>query len=816
MWKNYLKIALRNLLRNRVFSIINILGLALGITAFVFILQYVSFEYSYNRFHKNLPNLYRVLTEADINGKRETYPFQAPGYAPIFKEQFKEVKDFCRIASGMASGVVTSEENGQTKIPSFRQENIAFVEGNFFDLFTFPIIKGNGKGLQKPFTVAISESESKKYFANQNPIGKTLNLYNQFGKGIFTVVAVYADFPPNSDILFNMLFSFQTLKSAGYVGNNQWAKVDQIDSNYLTILLLLQPNSNIKAIEDKINAHKKKLRPQNFEKFRLQSAQNIHLASSLNDYYYTSGSLSLVYLLTLIGAMILAIAWFNYINLATATALKRAKEVGIRKVIGANRGQLVGQFLSESFLLNVLSFLLALALVEVLQSLFNWLSDKPLDLSILTQNWFWLGGLLVIVLGSLASGAYTAFALSRFQPVQTLKGSFSQSKSGVWMRKILVVFQFSISIVLIASTFILYSQLRYMQTKDLGINTSQMLVIQGPQVGRDSTHSRKAKVFSQQLTQLPFVEAFAPSGAVPSRWYNFSTAGITRLSPKEGDDKKSYAFMLIDHQYVPTYQIPMVAGSNFQYQDCIFNWMDVKKVLINASAVKSLGFEKPELAIGQKITMKSSEQVFEILGVTQDYHHESLQAPIQPMLYYPQINDGYYSIRLATNKMQEKVRELEKLYDAAFPGNPFIYFFMDDNFEKSYKTEKQYSSIFTTASALAIFIACLGLFGLATFTVETRTKEIGIRKVLGASASQIVSLISKDFLRLVIIAIIIASPLAYYIATKWLENFAYRTPIHWWIFGIAGALAVLIALVTIGFQAIRASQTNPVESLKYE
>jgi putative ABC transport system permease protein len=816
MWKNYFKIALRNLLRNRIFSLINILGLALGITAFVFILQYVSFEYSYNRFHKNLPNLYRVLTEVEIDGKRLTYPFQAPGYAPIFKEQFKEVKAFCRITGRMAQGVVSAQTLDNQKVSSFRQERVAYVEGNFFEVFSFPILKGEGKDLHKPFTVAISETESQKYFSNQNPIGKVLTLHNQFGKGLFSIVAVYKDFPANSSIKYDMVFSFQTLKNASYIGNNEWAKVDQIHSNYLNIVLVLQENSHLKAIEDKINAHKKKLNPQNFEKFRLQPLQNVHLARSIGDYYQTSGSLVLVYLLLLIGLMILVIAWLNYINLSTATALKRAKEVGIRKVIGANRGQLVRQFLGESIFLNSIGFLAALALIEVLQGMFNWLSDKPLDLSILSKNWFWLGGLAILGLGSLASGAYTAFALSRFQPTQTLKGSFTQSKSGVWLRKSLVIFQFTASIVLIASTFILYSQLRFMQTKDLGINPHQLLVIQGAQVGRDSTYRQKSKAFANQLAQLPFVKSFAPSGGVPTRWYNYSTAGITRLNPQAGDDKKSYAFTIIDHRYLPTYEIPLLAGENFRLQDCILDWMDVKKIIINETAAKSLGFEKPKQAIGQKIVSKSSEQELEVIGVSKDYHHESLQNPIQAMIYYPQTNDQYYTIRLGTAEMQSRVKELENLYNAAFPGNPFIYFFMDDNFAKSYKTEQQYGVIFTYASGLAIFIACLGLFGLATFTVEARTKEIGIRKVLGASASQIVGLISKDFLRLVIIAFVIASPLAYYIATKWLENFAYRTPIHWWIFVIAGFLAVVVAILTIGFQAIRASQTNPVESLKYE
>jgi putative ABC transport system permease protein len=348
----------------------------------------------------------------------------------------------------------------------------------------------------------------------------------------------------------------------------------------------------------------------------------------------------------------------------------------------------------------------------------------------------------------------------------------------------------------------------------LGINTAQLVVIRGAQVGRDSTYKQKASLFKNKLEAMPFVKQYCATGGVPSRWYNFNGGGITRLNPQEGDDKKPYAFVIVSPEYIPTYQLKLVAGENYTFNDCNREWSEVDKIIINEKAVASFGFESPEKAIGQKVKWEKRE--ITIKGVVKDYHHQSVQSQIDAMIFYPQVNDHYYTVRLASQDLKDKVAELEKAYTAAFPGNPFEYFFVDDVFNKSYQIEQQYGAIFTNASFLAIFIACLGLFGLATFTVEARTKEIGIRKVLGASAQSIISLISRDFLKLVFIAFVIATPIAWYATHQWLQNFPFRITVGWWIFGFAGLLSVLIAFCTIGYQAIRASRKNPVEALRYE
>lgn len=375
MFRSYFIIAFRNLLRNKIFSFINISGLALGIAAFIFIQQYVSFEYSYNRFHKQLPHLYRMLLEADLNGKKSTWPFVSPGIGPLVKEKFKEIKNYCRVAEGITSLAVISFSNEKDKnFRSFRENGLTYADASLFELFTFPVLEGEVSELQKPNKVVISQSTKIKYFGRQNALGKTLTLYNQFGKTTYQIAAVYKDFPAYSNLQFKIIFSLKTLEISANLKNNTWAKLDNLDINYLNTYFLIQDGSDIKALENKMNEAKKKIRPASTEIVRLQAMRNIHLASSLNDYYDTFGSLPFVYLLSGVGLMILLIAWFNYINLSTATSMKRAKEVSIRKVIGARRWQLVQQFLGESLMLNFAGFFLAILVVEITQGWFNQLT----------------------------------------------------------------------------------------------------------------------------------------------------------------------------------------------------------------------------------------------------------------------------------------------------------------------------------------------------------------------------------------------------------------------------------------------------------
>ncbi|WP_420148167.1 ABC transporter permease [Spirosoma sp.] len=819
MFKNYLKIAFRNLQKNRVFSVINIAGLALGIAAFVLILEYIAYERSVNTFHKNLPTLYRLLSQNRIG---DIWVDMAPAAGPLAKQQFPEIKDFCRVAEHSAGGIVSFPGGNGANTPSFREDKLAYADASFFTLFTFPLVQGRAAtALSQPNTVALSQSQARKYFGDKKPLGNVVTLNNQFGKTLYTVTAVYADMPQNSDLAFDAIFSLQTLANPANLNGNDWARLDGFNGSYVTTFLKLPEQPfDPKALEAKFNAYVRKTNPQNDNLYLLQPATNMHLAASLSDVYRTSGSLEFVYLLSGIAGLILLIAWFNYINLSTAGALKRAKEVGVRKVIGAGQGQLIGQFLGESLLLNVLGFGLALMLVMVLQQSFNEFVKRELSINVLNVNNFWLAGLGMLVLGALASGGYVAFALTSFRPIQTLKGiglSTGGSKGG-WLRKTLVVAQFSASVALVIATLVLYRQLQYMQNKDLGVQLTQRLVIKGPQVEQNGSFKPGTAALEHDLNQLPYVKSFCQTGIVPGNFYNFSADGITRQNPKPGDDKKNYSMGIIDDRFLKTYGIELVAGRNFTVNEAEEGWEKSGKLLVNEKGARQLGFPSAEKAVGQFINWG---QPYEIVGVVKDYHHQGLQQAIDPVIFMPRRSVSDLTVQLTTDpvqggQLQDKIAELERIYKASYPGNPFEFYFADENYNKQYQSEQQYGQVFTVASGLAIFIACLGLFGLATFTTEQRTKEIGVRKVLGASVASIVTLLSKDFLKLVLIAILIATPIAWWAMHRWLQNFEYKADLSWWLFVLSGLLAIAIAILTVSFQSIKAALTNPVKSLRSE
>lgn len=810
MFQNYFKIAFRNLWKNRTFTVVNVMGVAFSIAAFLFILEYISFERNVNTFHSNLPNLYRLMYQG---GDGKAYGWTRTPLAPMMQQNFKEVKAYSRIVpSGNVLGIVTYTGENSTDSPrTFREEKPIFADADFFKLFSFKVLEGNSS-LAQPNVVAISQTQAKKYFDTKNPIGKVLTLNNQFGKALYTVSAVFEDIREDSDLQFDMVFSLQTFANPTNLNGNDWARLDTWGATYLHGYVLLDEKVNVPSLEKQTTAMVQKVFPEFDQKILLQPMQYMHLGRNLSDNYDTFGSLGFVYLMGSISLLILIIAWLNYINLSTASSLKRAKEVGIRKVVGANRGQLIGQFLGESLLLNTYGFVLAMVLVKLLQKPYNQLIGKQLSFDTLLQNSSWTFGALLLVTGLIVSGAYVAYILSSFSTAQTLKGTFSRSLQGVFLRKSLVVFQFTISLVLIAATLVLYRQLQFMQNKNLGMNIEQKLVIKGPEVLEKDNYETKSVAYKYEVSQLPFVKDYSSAGVVPGKWYNFSTEGITRLNPKPGDNKKTYSIAIIDNRYLDLYDIKLTAGNNFTPLMCDQGWAKSAKVIINEKAVKELGFATASEAVGQKI---SWGQEYEIVGVIKDYHHMSLQQPIDPIIFLPQYS-GNLTIQLSTNQIQTNMRKLESIYKQVFPGNPFEYFFVDEAFNKQYEAEQRYSMLFLIASGLAILISCLGLFGLATFSVEQKTKEIGVRKVLGASIEHIVTLLTKDFLVLVGIAFLIATPLAWWGASKWLQDFAYRADLSWWIFGIAGALAGLIAIITVSFQAIRAAVANPVESLRSE
>lgn len=814
MFTNYLTLAFRNLQKNLTFTVINALGLCLGMTAFMMITQYVAFEKSYNTFHTNAPALYRVLHE---KGEGQYDNYTAPGFAPQAASTISGIDQYCRLAEGtnLGTGVVSCENREGAVDKSFRENNFVYADANFFGFFTFPIIEGNSASLSKPNVVALSQTTAKRYFGNDAALGKTLTLNNQFGKTLYTIELVYEDMPAYSDLQYDMVFSIQTLYNAANLnGNEMWASMDGTGSQWLFTYVMLKPDANVADVSGQYTKLEHTANPEETSSIVLQSVADMHLGQSLTDPLPTFGSLKFVYLLAGIAGLILIIAWFNYINLSTASALKRAKEVGIRKVVGASKAQLIRQFLGESALLNSVAFVLSATLVTALQTPYANLIGKNITLEVLNQSNFWIAAVIILIIGTVGSGAYTAFVLSSFNPSKVLKGVFSKSLKGVFVRKSLVVVQFSISLMLIAATLILFQQWKFMEDKDLGMNASQLLVIRGAEVNRDNTFRDRSAAFEGELTQAAFVQELSRSGGVPGDGFNFSTSGITRLNPTPGDEKVNYNIIMIDDRYIGTYGISLAAGENFTREMCDKTWNEMEYLILNEEAAAAIGFASSEDAVGQKV--KWDKREFIVRGIMKNYHHLSVQYAIEPIVFLPSRNGNFYTLKLSGADMSAQLATLEQFYKKSFPGNPFEFQFLDQTFAAKYTAERQYSIIFTIASCMAIFIGCLGLFGLAAYSVEQRAKEIGIRKVLGSSVYQIVNLFSRDFLTLIGIAFVIAVPVTWWFMNQWLQGFAYRITIGWWIFAVSGAFTLVIAWVTVGTQAFKGAVSNPVNSLRSE
>lgn len=805
---NHFKLAWRNLVRDPSQSIINVSGLTLGLVAFIFILQYISLEKSVNLFHHNLDQVYRLINE-DLKGN--TWTEIEPGYGPTAKERIPEIIDYCRFEQGICKGVVLNNKTNT----SFKEENIGYADGNFFEFFSFKVLTGDKAALKRPDVMFLSRSSAIRYFGTLDPVGQSLSLFNQFGNKTFTIGGVYQDIGDESDIQYDMVFSLQSLQNPDQLNGNDWARLDNYDSQYINTFFRLRSGASAQRVEAKLTDLRNTL---NDDKdgviFRLQPLKEVHLASTLADTYTHTAQLKYLLMMGAIALLILLIAWFNYINFSTAKALQRAGEVGVRKVIGATRANLVAQFLSEAILTNLISFIAAIILVVMIQPLFNNLIGKNLSLSGMMYQSGWLTGLLLIILGSFISGAYTAFILSGFNPITTIKGKLLKGQTRGLLRKILVVAQFAISIMLIIATLAIVYQLNYMQKKDLGFAHEQLVVIPGPQVGKDSTYSFRQEGYLNTIAQQSFVKDYCNSGSVPGKFYNFQTSGFTQPQSKPGDEFTSYAFAIIGEKYLPAYEIPIVAGRNFTAAECKVEWNDNSKVILNESAIKKLGFNTPQEAVATRI--RWDERFLDIIGVVKDYNHLSVQRPIDPMIFYPESSTAYTTIRITPDQFKDKISGLQKIYQSYFPGNPFEYYFIDENFEKAYASERQFATIFMIASGWAIFIACLGLFGLATYSIQSRTKEIGIRKVLGAGVGSILSLISKEFVILILIAIVIASPIAYFGVDHWLQEFAYRIKLEWWLFALAGGLVLSTALLIIGARALQAALNNPVKALRTE
>jgi putative ABC transport system permease protein len=816
MLNNYLKIGFRNLWKNKFFSAINTFGLAIGMAVCFFIFLYVKFERSYDRFHKNIDRLYRVPITY-LGGANPAQPSAAahPALGPALKQDFPEVEAFARIAPPNLFMLTTtlSSTSEQGAIRRFNEANFYLTDESFLTMFSFPFVEGRAEGaLAQPNSIVLTEAIAKKYFESSRALNKTIFVNGR----ACTVTGVLKNIPGNSHIKFDFLISLD--KGFEY-DNWSWPEFH----NYI----LLKPGVNPADLEAKLPAFTKKhteerLKSLKFSnEFHLQPVKDIHLKSDYRQELEVNGNETTVYFLSLLGVLILIIAWINYINLSTAKSMERAMEVGLRKVSGASRFQLAIQFLFEAFIVNTAAALVSIIIIAAVAPYFDQLTGKPLFSELLnsglfTRPSFWLIVAGVFILGAIQVGAWPAFIISAFQPIAVLKGRLQQSTKGIIIRKVLVSFQFALSIALIAGSIIVYRQLSFMRTKDLGYNQDQLLVLKAPALA-DSTLPSKVNYFKTELRKISSVASVASSSEIPGKTI-LARNGIRRKA--EPESKNFYPYLMdIDKEFVSTYKISFAAGSNLPEPEPR-NMYETKqtKMLVNEAVVTALGFTSNQEAINQKILLTTwvGEVEGEITGVIKNYHQRSLKEKIDPIVYYHSgVNRwSYFTVKLHASDLSNTREYIEKVYDRAFAGNAFEAFFLDDYFNRQYEADRRFGNIFSLFTILAIFIACLGLIGLSTYAIKVRIKEIGIRKVLGASVSGIVFLLSKEFVKLVAIASVVAIPIIYLMAERWTENFAFHIQLGWIVFAAAPLLLLILALLTVSVQSIRAALANPVKSLR--
>ena len=802
MIRNYLTSALRYISRNKAFTTINVLGLAIGMMACMLIMQFVLHEFSYDNFHTKKDRIVRLQLDRYNKGEISTrWASGALGIGPDLKSNFPEIETFVRMRS---SNAVFSYQDLY-----FKEEGVYYASEDFFSVFSFKLIDGiDSLVLKEPFKAVLSRSLAKKYFGDENPIGKTIK---NNGKDQYEVAGVFEDLPVNTHMKVNALLSFESFVSLV----NQPQQMTSWQWDGFMTYLLLGKNVDKKAFEAKIPAFVQKREGELLKRvngdmvFNLQPITDIHLDSDFIGEFKPNGNRKSAYFLSVVAVLILIIAWINYINLSTAKSIERAREVGVRKVMGSFRTQLVQQFLFESLLLNSIAVVMAIVLVVLLTPSFSELTGRQLDYLLFKKNMFWAWIVVLIAGGALLSGLYPAFVLSSYKPVEVLKGRFKNSGQGVYFRKGMVITQFVASITLIIGTFTVYRQIRFMQSQDLGVDLEQTLILNSPNVV-DSTYEQKFAVFKEQIKQYPEVINVSASTSVPGRQPGWNAGGIRRISQRD-DESNQYRVIMMDHDFIPLYGLKVVAGRGFSGETS----NEESRVLINEAAARRLGFSKIEDAINDQIYFWGD--TFSIAGVLKNYHQESLKKEHEPLVFrYASAPGGYYSIKFKTSKVKESMSRFEEQWKQLFPGNPFLSFFLDDHYNQQYQADQQFGKVFGIFSALAIFIACLGLFGLSSLTALQRTKEIGVRKVLGASVPGILRLVTKDYIVLLTIAIGISVPLSWWIMNGWLSDFASRIELAWWIFALPGILVVFIALMTVSIHTLKAARTNPTRSLRYE
>ncbi|WP_207435037.1 ABC transporter permease [Sabulibacter ruber] len=806
MLKNYFKIAWRNLLRHKAYSAINIIGLATGISACLLIFLFVSHELTYDRHYPQAESIFRVVGRLNFHGKEDRFSLSPRPLADYVRREIPEVKKIARIAAAGKQTVWIERQ-------SFLEENLFFADSTFFEVIPYQFLAGNPvTALREPKTIVISEELARKYFGSPE---KALGQVVAFTKNQHKVTGVYQAEKHShlkADAFLSMVTREQMEKER--LGDSTYAERanEWLNFSYYTYFTLYHPEARHafqQKLTDLINRRAVPWMKENQVSGALdlivQPLSDIHLNAEFQHDVSPPGNKSYVYIFSLVAIFILVIACINYMNLATARSAKRAREVGLRKVVGAHRLQIIRQFLSESVLITGLALVLALALVELSLPLFNSLTGKEFESGSFFTGPFVLALLAILLFVGVAAGSYPAFFLSGFKPVEVLKSDNNPRGSNAWLRRSLVVVQFTISLVLIIGTAVVYSQLQFLKNKNLGFNKEQVVAIDIPTA--DSTLTRRLPVVMQELRGNPAILEVAATGNIPGE--PLSRLFMIVEEEAGGEKDKTMNVLFVEAGALEVMGVHLKEGRTFQKSIPT----DVKgAVLVNEAAANWLGWSKP---LGKRVQFLDYDT--KVIGVTQNFNYASLHSAVEPLMIVPvQHSNGYVLAKVSTQNLESTLHFLEQNWRAFDPKHPMEYFFLDDYFNKQYQAEEKMLAVFGYFAALTILIACLGLFGLASYTAEQRTKEIGIRKVLGSSVMEIVLLLSKDFALLVVVAILIASPLAWYGMKNWLQDFAYRVNLSPWLFCLAGLTSLVIAIATVSFQAAKVALLNPVKALRSE
>lgn len=818
MLKNYFKVALRSLTKQKVYTLINVTGLAVSITACLLIVLYVKHELSYDTFFPNSDRIYKLVLERKYPNHATFFSIVPHSYASVMQQDFPEVENNLHMLGPNQNTIVNYEVEGK-ETKSFEESNFFFADSSFFSFFDIPLLKGNKQtALRQPNQMIISQSSARRYFGDEDPMGKVLK--GNFGE--MKITGVYDDLPANSHIRFDFVSSFD---------NTEYRKQQNYISFDSHTYIRLRRDADAKALEAKFpkmvdtyasGQIERELNQSwadyqkagNGYRYFLQPLTDIHLDPVNFEFTLTpSGNLKYIRVLSFIALMILVIACINFMNLATARSAERAREVGVRKVMGSLKGQLVAQFLTEAFLLSLLGTAIAVGAVLVLLPYFNTLVDKQLQLILDTQMIGALIGFALFV--GLLAGLYPAFVLSAYNPIAAMKGKFMSNTSGAWLRNGLVVVQFTISIILIVSTLVVSGQMDFMQRKDLGFDKEQVLMIERAWALRDKTET-----FLDELRRMPEVKSAAGTSA---RVGNRDDFFGQMFQPEGSTDVLTVKSMIADDDFAQIIGFELSQGRFFSKES-----KDSLHVILNETAVRTIGLQDP---VGRRISngdlfrddeTRQAERLFTVVGVVKDFHFQSLRDEVTPLVMFskevfgPQSNSAYLAVRLKPEGYTRALAAIESKWKEFVPDRGFRYQFLEDNLNHNYIEEQRSSRMFTIFSGLGIIIACVGLFGLSAYTANLRTREIGIRKVLGATVGQAIFLLSRDFTKLILIAFVVSVPLAWWMMDRWLANFAYHIPLGVMPFLLAGLLAIAIAWLTVSYQSVRAAMANPVKSLKSE